>query len=363
MEQSRDSYDLGSRSIQDSIIPDDAELLGGRTSPGLSVSTSTNEPPLSYRRHSRGYSGDGRLKSVSESGSIQGDEFEIVEPPSPLKVKRLPSESTTASVLRRLTTKIRPLGRGTFKSTKRSRGRQYATLDDETADQAATVDISSLEGMGWEMTDLSTPGIRVTESDDTAYVSPAATQKPGFREFVGKRTSVGYGMNNIRVQLRRDPTRLLRRSTAEARVGTSSAIERSKTVKEVGQNLAHEKNTIVEVDEVVDLSSLEGGQSDNRASQMFESTSRQSTLPKETKSYFFPDDPDIPNWKPLSMRPWYILSLMVLALGLAGFQEFLCHKSAQKARENSGILEFNAVSEISTWDFFAWKCKSILNHL
>ncbi len=115
---------------------------------------------------------------------------------------------------------------------------------------------------------------------------------------------------------------------------------------------------IVEVEEVVDLSTFEGGQLDNRRSQTFETMSmRQTVMPQETKSYFFPEDPDIPNWKPWSMRSWYILALMALALGLAGFQEFLCQRSFTKAREKSGILEFNAVADISTWDFFAWKCK------
>jgi hypothetical protein len=135
-------------------------------------------------------------------------------------------------------------------------------------------------------------------------------------------------------------------------------LDRAKTVRQFGQTLAQEKKMIVEIEEVVDLSSLEGGQPDNRGSRAFETMSvRQSIMPQETKSYYFPEDPDIPNWKPFSMSSVYILLLMALAITLAGVQEYLCQKSIQRAKENSGLIAFNKVSEISTWDFFAWKCK------
>ena len=350
MDQDRYSHDLGSH----------AELLGSKGSPGVTTTTSAMEPASYYRRHSRGHSGDEPLKSIDETQRMRDESYGMVEPPSPPKARRLSTgPSTTTSMLRRLTTKMKPVSRGTFKSTKKPKGREYATLEGDDDAHGEAVDISSLEGMGWELTDLSHPDAVRLQDEETEYVRPdAGSNKPNFRKFVEKRSSVGYGMRNIGVQLRRDPTRIVRRGTGEVRSAASSAVERSKTVKDFGQNLAQEKNMIVEVEEVVDLSTLEGGQSDNRGSQAFESLSmRQSVLPEETKSYFFPEDPDIPNWKPWSMRPWYILSLTVLALALAGFQELLCQKSFRSARDNSGILAFNAVGDISTWDFFAWKCK------
>ncbi|KIW66228.1 hypothetical protein PV04_08428 [Phialophora macrospora] len=351
--------DLGLRPLPGAALPDNVELVGDKGSSGIVTTTSAIEPATYSRRHSRGHSGDERLRSIDENESMRDEPFEFIEPPSPLKVRR-PSvgASGATSMLRRLTTKIKPMSRGAFRSTKRSRGQEYATLDDGDNDHGAVVDLSSLEGMGWELTDLSNPKPTSLQDEETEYVSPAIanSHKPDFRSFVDKRASVGYGMKNIGVQLRRDPTRLARRGTRDSQDAASSALERSKTVKDFGQNLAQEKNMIVEVDEVVDLSTFEGGQLDNQRSQTFESMPmRQSVMPHETKSYFFPEDPDIPNWKPWSMRSWYILALMALALGLAGFQEFLCQKSFTKAREKSGILEFNAVADISTWDFFAWK--------
>ncbi|KAJ9610848.1 hypothetical protein H2200_005625 [Cladophialophora chaetospira] len=352
-----DEYHLGSRPLAGTAVPDNVELLDHKGSPGNLNDTSAMEPASHYRRHSRGHSGDERLRSIDENESMREEQFEMVEPPSPLKVRR-PSigQSAATSMLRRLTTKIKPMSRAAFKSTKRSRGQAYASLEDGDHGPGAAVDLSSLEGLGWELTDLSNPEGAPVEDSDTAYVSPATSRKPDFRSFVDKRTSVGYGMKNIGVQLKRDPTRVVRRGTGDSRSAAGS-VERSKTVKDFGQNLAQEKNMIVEVEELVDLSTFEGGgHLDNRSSQNFERMStRQSVMPQETKSYFFPEDPDIPNWKPWSMHSWYILALMAIALGLAGFQEFLCQKSFKKAQENSGILEFNAVAEISTWDFFAWK--------
>lgn len=356
----RDDYDLGSRPLVDAAMSDSVELIGRKASPGISLTTSVMEPSTHYRRHSRGYSADERLKSIDGTESMRDEPFELIEPPSPPKDRR-PStgQSGPASVLRRLTTKIKPMSRAAFRSTKRSKGREYATLDDGDNVHDPTVDLSSLEGMGWELTDLSNSDTFNLHDQDTEYVRPEKTdRKPDFRTFVDKRSSVGYGMKGIGVQLRRDPTRIVRRGTSGVRGAESSALDRSKTVKDFGQNLAQEKNMIVEVEEVVDLSSLEGGRSDTTRNSTFESMSmRQSVLPQETKSYFFPEDPDIPNWKPWSMRSWYILSLIVLALALGGFQELLCQKSFKSVKDKSGILAFNATADISTWDFFAWKCK------
>ena len=345
------------RQLPGAVVADNVGLLNGKDPPGMEM------PPYYRGRHSRGNSRDERLRSIDETDTMQYDGFEMVDPPtSPSKTRRLSSgsPSTASSMLRRLTTKISPMNRAHFHSTKGSQGQRYATLGDGGYTDSAVVDISSLEGLGWEMTDMSNPDTRHLHDDQTEYFSPAGgiSGKPDFRSFVNKRHTLGEGMRDIGVQLRRDPTKLVRRSTGEPINGQSSGVDRSRTVRELGQSLAQERNIIVEVEEAVDLSSLEGGQRGNRANQTFETMPmRHSVMPQETKSYFFPEDPDIPNWRPLSMRSAYILSLMALALGLAGFQEFLCQRSLKLAKKNSGILEFNQVADISTWDFFAWKCQ------
>lgn len=391
------------RPLPNVAVGDNVGLLSSRDPDGTSITTTAMEPRSHYRgRHSRGNSRDERLRAIEESESRRGeDAFELMQPSTAASKARRPSPGPlssggASSILRRLTTKyVSPLTRSNFRSTtKRSLGRQYATLDDgDVADPVAVaVDISSLEGMGWEMTDLSrlaaldanananasadADTAQLLPESETAYVRPVQ-RKPDFRSFVDKRPSVGEGMRDIGVQLRRDPTKAVRGSSYAAgaavaagrRDGSSTGVDRSKTVRDLGQNLAQEKNVIVEVEEVVDLSSLEGGggQTANRASQMFESTSMStrnngsSGPQQQTKSYFFPEDPDIPNWKPWSMSSIYILCLMVLALGLAGFQEYLCQLSFKRARQNSGLLAFNRVADISTWYFFLWKCESFVS--
>ena len=63
----------------------------------------------------------------------------------------------------------------------------------------------------------------------------------------------------------------------------------------------------------------------------------------------------MPNWRPFSMHWTYISFLTILALGLAGLQEYLCQLSLQKAEKGGGLLGFIAPQDISMMDFFLWK--------
>ncbi len=51
----------------------------------------------------------------------------------------------------------------------------------------------------------------------------------------------------------------------------------------------------------------------------------------------------------------YISTLIIIALGLAIFQEYLCQISMSRADEGGGLLEFIAPRDIPTIDFFSWK--------
>jgi hypothetical protein len=74
----------------------------------------------------------------------------------------------------------------------------------------------------------------------------------------------------------------------------------------------------------------------------------------DIKSYFFPMDPDHPNWRPVSMRSYYILMLIGVSLGLGIFQEWLCRHSIALEKENGGLLVFDQVSKVPLFTFFAW---------
>lgn len=131
-------------------------------------------------------------------------------------------------------------------------------------------------------------------------------------------------------------------------------IRRSKTIRKQGQDLANRTNTVVGVDKrtaTVDLSVLEGMTSPNGENPDRNGTA--STL--KSQSYFYPVDPEQPNWKPIPMRSGYIIMLAVVSLTLAGVQEYLWQRSRQLEESGDGLITYNEVTDISTTDFFSWK--------
>ncbi|EED19457.1 conserved hypothetical protein [Talaromyces stipitatus ATCC 10500] len=124
------------------------------------------------------------------------------------------------------------------------------------------------------------------------------------------------------------------------------------TAREYGQHLANQKNMIVAVKEAtaipaVDLSSLEG--SERRAS-----TFKTASVDEEA-SFFYPADPEKPDWKPFSMTSPYLFMLITVSLGLAGVQEYLYQQSKSLESQGKGLIQFNNVAEIPIPQFFAWK--------
>jgi Protein of unknown function (DUF3433) len=115
---------------------------------------------------------------------------------------------------------------------------------------------------------------------------------------------------------------------------------------------AQKTGEILAVEEAaVDLGSLGGGHSSRTGTVI--SSNAFATGPK--KSYFFPDDPHKPSWRPVSMRWPYITLLIVIALGLAGLQEFLCQLSMRRQKTNDGLIKFKNPKDIPTMVYFAWK--------
>jgi hypothetical protein len=286
----------------------------------------------------------------------------------PSSSSRLTPLSTVTNMVRRMTTMKSPLTGTRFRTLRRQR--QYETLDEGEESTPGPVDISSLEGLGYELRTMSPVESSKLDEEETEYVSPTANRqdKPDFRAFVNKRRSVadgiGEGMNQVGAQLRRNATKAPTRGPS-ARDDTAKAIDRKKTVRNLGQKLASEKGTIVVVNEeaAVDLSQFEGPTISFRsstASLRDVASGRSSTfgsLPStdDSKSYFFPSDPDVPNWKPFPMKTWWIILLIVLAIAIAVVQEGLCQISQHKSDEHPGIIAFNNVKEVPTIQFFAWK--------
>jgi Protein of unknown function (DUF3433) len=129
------------------------------------------------------------------------------------------------------------------------------------------------------------------------------------------------------------------------------------TVRTYGQQLADQNNVIVSVKEsapAVDLSSLEGSER-RQLSKAETTTSYNGAGGVDETSFFYPTDPEKPNWKPFSMAPSYLIMLAIVSLGLAGVQEYLYQRSSSLESKGKGLIQFDNVSDIPTSEFFAWK--------
>ncbi len=342
-------------------VSDESGLLSERKIPGLTITT-TVEPPSVYRGRVSHFDSPNQERSMRVEGRHHdvGDHFLNPSGVPALRERRTspgPSSAVT-SLIRRMTTMRSPISRTRFRTIRRPQGGQYATLGEGQDSEQYPVDLSSLEGLGYELRDMAPTGNHRLEIEETQYVPyQAEPDIPTFQDFVAKRRSVGDGMKAVGAELRRNPTRAVRRDpSGPSRDAAASALDRSKTVRKFGQDLAREKNTIVAVNDV-DLSSYEGFQPQlHRESRTYDDTmSRASTMPEEVQSYYFPSDPDIPDWKPVSMRFVYIGTLSILAITLAVIQEVLCQKSLEMEKQKSGLISFDRVTDVRTGTFFAWK--------
>ena len=70
---------------------------------------------------------------------------------------------------------------------------------------------------------------------------------------------------------------------------------------------------------------------------------RQGTIPSSSIEVFYPQA----NWKPVSMRWPYLSGLILISLALAAAQEYIYQRGV--------LYEFNAPSQLRTWDYFSFK--------
>ncbi|KAK4449103.1 hypothetical protein QBC34DRAFT_98110 [Podospora aff. communis PSN243] len=131
----------------------------------------------------------------------------------------------------------------------------------------------------------------------------------------------------------------------------AGSLSRKKTVRQLGQDAANKEGKVIEVimeepaKSEVDLSVMAGPDAlPNSAGSM-----RQATFPTkmEKTQVFYPQ----PNWRPFSMRPPYLLMLIVLSIGLGAAQEALF----QISEREKGLVKFQSPSDIPMWEYFAFK--------
>ncbi|KAK4104336.1 hypothetical protein N658DRAFT_444360 [Parathielavia hyrcaniae] len=128
-------------------------------------------------------------------------------------------------------------------------------------------------------------------------------------------------------------------------------VSRAETVRRLGQSQANKRGEVIEVviegdttHSEVDLSLLSGHTQEEPAPFVM----RQTTFPTKaaTATFFYPQ----PNWKPFSMTWPYLLSLVVLSLGLGAAVEVLYRSSTQ-----TPLVRFHSPCEIPTSEYFAVK--------
>lgn len=129
--------------------------------------------------------------------------------------------------------------------------------------------------------------------------------------------------------------------------------------REEAQKAAEKRGEILAVAEVplMDISNLGGAEYETRS--VMNAPVGDSEAPAKT-SYYFPPDPDMPSWRPMSMHWLYISLLIFIALALAALQEFLCQISIKRAKEGGGLLAFKQPQELSVTEYFTWKYAPVL---
>ncbi len=70
-----------------------------------------------------------------------------------------------------------------------------------------------------------------------------------------------------------------------------------------------------------------------------------------SKSYYFPEDPNVPDWRPFVMSSVYIFLFVAVSIGLSVGQEQLYRHSEAQGH----LLSFASPKDISTGNYFLWR--------
>ncbi|OJD39998.1 uncharacterized protein BKCO1_2000271 [Diplodia corticola] len=248
---------------------------------------------------------------------------------------------------------------GSLKAFRGSRRSRYGRLEDD--DEGGSIDLGKARLMDVEE-ERDDDGIAF---DISAFEGPIPLRKVSVGEVSGKSDQemrgayTGLGGASQKQNIDRKPTKLgsgmhgvldasepVRQATIKR--GKTSAKEQRKEA----QRAAEKFGEILAVETpAVDLSSYDGADYERRSI-----IERVATAPKgrSETSYYFPPDPDMPSWRPMSMRWWWITMLIVIAMGLGVVQELLCQVSIRKG-QTDGLLKFHSPQEISLTAYFTWK--------
>lgn len=180
-------------------------------------------------------------------------------------------------------------------------------------------------------------------------------------EFERLEAQLGSGMSSVvEKPFTYEPSAALQAKSPSHKRGPSTSDPLSAQAAEA-QKEAEKTGDIVAVADIpVDISDFHAGSDFDTRSIMTADTSL--TKKEAVTSYFFPDDPEQPSWRPFSMGfPWLAM-LIFIALALAGLQEFLCQMSLKIVAEDDedGLITFTKPGDLTVTKFFTWKYASIM---
>ncbi|KAF2016237.1 hypothetical protein BU24DRAFT_346513 [Aaosphaeria arxii CBS 175.79] len=258
----------------------------------------------------------------------------------------------------------RLLNRLTSLRSARARGGEYNRLDDEESgrvrlrgvqevEEPVGYDLSGYDGL--PMKSFGSTGQKKQTVAD-GFEQQRQLNEAGYAaEFERLEAQLGAGMSSIvEVPFTHKP------GAPEQKIGHKRGISNSDfTANEAAQQEAEKSGGIVAVADVpIDISDTFGGGDFETRSAL---TINQNDDGSKT-SYYFPEDPDMPAWRPFSMGwPW-LSFLVIIALILAGVQEFLCQLSMKRSREDetNGLIRFKKPGDLTVLEYFTWKYAPVL---
>ena len=115
---------------------------------------------------------------------------------------------------------------------------------------------------------------------------------------------------------------------------------------QAGQQAADRSGHVVVIEEgAVDLSNVDGGMGGADTPKDINLIAEDAANP----SYYFPPDPQMPNWRPPTMQVWYLLLLMSIAIAFFGIVEHLVQISGP------GLINFTHPDQVNNGLWFVWK--------
>ncbi|KAH4071956.1 hypothetical protein HBI49_100890 [Parastagonospora nodorum] len=265
---------------------------------------------------------------------------------------------------RRLLSRLSSLGRASSKA-----GRYNKLEDEESRPETRRLGgVEEEDAVGYDLSGFD--GLPMKKFEPQSRIANATDGKEGDRdlheagyaaEFERLEAQLGAGLDSvIEKPFTHNPTSLEVRSPSHRRVLSGSQVVSAQSM--AAQKEAEKTGGIVAVADIpVDISDFHAGSDFDTRSIMTTDTGLARSGPQT--SYFFPEDPEQPSWRPFSMgRPWLAM-LILIALALAGLQEFLCQWSLMKVREHpeGGLVSFEKPGDLTITEFFTWKYAPIMS--